>query len=221
MKILIAIYCLLVANIVFATDPTSDQIIVGGEQYGILEYPLSGYLRNRNPRVILDEQRSPSGSGGYYALWKIDHTNLFLAAFTAPVFAKPDSEGKFKQVLWELKDLIPSNHPPVHATWYSGSITIPLRQPDSREIVEGGYYTHRLVFSVKSGVVTNREIQKLGVVSTIPATSTNLAAFTQEQPDLTQRLGGQWPAFDSDYEMFKSMHQQRKVIEQGGGEERR
>lgn len=120
-QFLILIMVLLIANSkVFATAQFGDRLIYKGKTVSIFSNPLEAYFNVKHPRPDKLFRFSCTACWrGYIATWKIDDNYLYLIKL---VEGTCDTNAKEIQ----LSKIFPDGEGPIKATWFTGTLKIPL-----------------------------------------------------------------------------------------------
>ncbi|WP_037251670.1 hypothetical protein [Rhodopirellula europaea] len=109
----------------YATVQVNDQVIVGGNTYGIFQLPMLGlwYYSDEEPDgrepIPNFEMRSSANSRGYRAIFSISCDKLYLQSIEGQIDGEEVSD----------RQIIPKRFP-IHAHWYTGSIFISVGDYD-------------------------------------------------------------------------------------------
>lgn len=135
-----------------ATAQIPDEIVIDGKTEALLTNPLEPVLRNNDWFQHPYNKYKPNGTcsalwRGYRATWEVKTGELYLIKIDLDACSSKPRE-------MPLTSLFPGTTGPVKATWYTGSLTVPLGK--IVEYVHMGYgsrYEGYLFMDVKDGKV--------------------------------------------------------------------
>ncbi len=138
----------------FATAQIPDEIHFEGRTEMLFSEPLNDYLKSPENLAklapFLPRGRCSGSWRGYRATWEIMGSQLYLAELeTDPCAEKP--------VQVPLEKLFIFTPRPVHATWFSGQLVVPVGK--LVKYIHLGYesrYERYVIFEVTNGQVTKR-----------------------------------------------------------------
>lgn len=154
---------------VFGTGQMPEILIIEGEEHNMYSTPLKEWLmpKEKEGQEALRYARSFSvfHSGcwrGYQGRWKIDGDLLILTKITPQGIAQPTKDGeehKFKGRSLFFPDWLPKSEKlPMKATWFSGTLRIPLGE--ELRYVHMGFgtiYEKDLFIELKEGKVVSKK----------------------------------------------------------------
>ena len=153
LRILVISFCLLMPTIAKATAQQPDEIILSGKSYRLQTNPLDDYLEREGWKPPEEANIWSSNWRGYIAIWVKKGSLLVLKDITIRV-NDPDGETPADELTKSIfTDLFPNQDQAV-ATWYSGSLIIPVGE--MVEYVHMGYgttYSKYEVLKVKNGII--------------------------------------------------------------------
>jgi hypothetical protein len=124
-----------------------ERIIIDGVEHLMAAEPLLPYLRTLEAEPNFDEWTGESSTSlyrGYIGQWEVRDQRLYLVAMKSESGAPID-----------MARLFPDRTPPIHASWYSGKLRLPMGE--QLMYVHHGWasaYAEQLILHVRSGCVT-------------------------------------------------------------------
>jgi hypothetical protein len=152
-KIVIILFLIMLTGNVLATAQFPDILVYKGKTHSIFTNPLESYFDNQHPRPKdVFKVSCTANWRGYVATWKIEENNLYLVKLI---------EGSCFEDAPEIPiiTIFPEQQVPVKASWFSGTLKIPLGE--RLQYVHMGYesiYEKELFLNIEDGKLVNGKL---------------------------------------------------------------
>ena len=128
------------------TAQRSDTIRINDEGHILYSFPLEQYWEKEKNRPPLLSSNT-SMYRGYYAIWLIEHNQLFLTDFYGEFLSRKE---------YSLIDLFPTSGDKIFANWFTGDLEIPIgKQVSYFHGGRGATYESSTIIKISKGRVVD------------------------------------------------------------------